>query len=181
MGRPTGDKVEDSGTDALVGNFDGRPNSHGIKKLHDVAALHANASVADGASDVALVGRAMNVDAAAVGPGVLFFRAAEMKDACDDWIPARCVNLANFARTAAAFEDGADRCSVADFRCYNEVPEWCGVAPVTVAESECGCGDTVGSELLFAVEKVESLFWNADPDLDVLGGKCRRRDECAEE
>ena len=79
---------------------DPRADAHGVVNGDDVGRAHADAPVAGGGADVALLRRAVNVNVAVVGVLVLRFETFEPQDAGDDRVASGGIHLEDFSGRA---------------------------------------------------------------------------------
>ena len=111
-------------------------HSNGVEQLDDITRSHANASEADGLSDVSLLGCAVDVDVARKGVAVPSFKALEPQDARHDRIAAGSIHWQYLAGRDAAFENSSGRHVIADLFSDAELSERRGVGAPGIAESE---------------------------------------------
>src|SRR5947209_20583572 len=99
----------------MIGNnLDNRSECKLIIKSSDVARFHANATVAGGTTDVLLLRRAMDVNAATKGMRVLGFKSAQPNDARNHRIAAGSIWRENFPRKRSEERRVGKECS---FQC----------------------------------------------------------------
>lgn len=97
-------------------------------EINDVFGFHANAAIRNGATNLLLDRGPVDINEAAVGIKVVPFLATEPEDTSYDWISSFGVWLQNHSGLTAALEDGAFRCSLADFLCNDVVAKWSAIA-----------------------------------------------------
>lgn len=121
------------GAGAAAFDNDGSAEADFAVEIDDVAGRHADAAVGGRAAEFVFFWGAVDVDHAAVGVAVIGFEAAELHDASDDGVAAWLVGTDDFASGAAAFEDAAEGCVVADFFDDLHFPDRGAVAAWAVA------------------------------------------------
>src|SRR5436189_5742891 len=100
----------------MIGNnMDNRSECKLIIKSSDVARFHANATVAGGTTDVLLLRRTMDVNAATKGMRGLCFKSAQPDDARSHGIAAGSIWRENFAVKPAIMKQGPERCVDPEF------------------------------------------------------------------
>jgi len=117
-----------------------------IEELDDIPGAHPDAAVAGWAADEVFHRRAVDVNVAAEGVGVLELRAAQPEDAGDDGVAAGGVRAEDFARPLAMAEDCAERGAVPNFAGDFHAAKRGGEAVKIVPDAVAGSGNGKGGK-----------------------------------
>jgi hypothetical protein len=154
-----------------------RIQTNGVEEFDDILGFHANTTIAYGPADIALLGRAMNVDIAAVGIAIFVIKTFQPENARNDGITTRRIHREDFASGLAAFENRSGRQTMANFFFYAQYAKRRGVGTGPVANAEFGSGHRVNREGLAIAENEHFLICNAhDHSMAIIGDASGEQD-----
>lgn len=156
-----------------------------VEEFGHVAVIHADAAVGGGLADEVFLVGAVDVDVPVEGIGVLWIKALEPQDSCEDEIRVLLVGI--FGRPDGSgpvtfLEDGAAGEVGADFLRDAEATGRCAAASGLGADPESGCRDGVCLGEGIALPDLERLIGDANAEANIdhrpsiaRGGDVRHR------
>ena len=146
----------------MLENIDPCADAHAVEQGNDIRRAHADAAVADGDADIALLGCAVDVNEAAKAVPVVTLFAAEPEDAGDDGIASRRINRQHLAGETARLENRARRQTVPDFFQHAVLAERGAVAARPRTQPEFRGRDGKGGHGLTLISDEHLLVGHAD-------------------
>src|ERR1043166_9178617 len=153
------------GFERFVYDRDFGPPTDDIVKLNDVARTHAHASVAGRPANISFLGRAVNVNEAAVGIRILRFPSPQPKNSRHNRITARRIRRKNFTRRPAVLESRSAGCGAANLFRNFQFAKRRAAAARQISEGKLRRRNGIGCEKSAIIEQGQPLLGHADDDV----------------